>query len=574
VSLFQKSRHPAKGVYIDRTEPRWAPPGSRWRLSGHGLVRITLLLILLFFFFRGHVWAQNAPGKFRVSGKVVNAVNGHPLAGAEVWFGKAEDFEASEQKLLTGDDGAFAFAVSEPGKYLISGQANGFRRQGFEQHGMYVSAIVVGAELNTANLVFRLRPDGRLTGVVEDDDHEPIGGATIYLFRTDASFGIRQTSLAGQTSADDQRRYRFSHLEPGIYYLAASASPWFSGLLQQADAAQNSALRRKPEFDIAYPTTFYPGVTDVASASQIALNEGEDFRADFTLNPVPALRVRVDYSNADGERPANVQLRQRIFDTEINQAGLRQLVTEGSFEIRGVAPGRYALQLVSVAPSNIQSQRSTLINLTEDAEVDPESASAVTPIHGVVRKQGGLKLKEQGSVRLWNSRAGEVLESTISDKGEINFATDFLIPGTYSVYAMNGPNSIVSSLKATGAKVAGQTVELNGGKPVELDIEMASTLSKVKGTVRREKNLVGGAMILLVPEEAEINLGKFRRDQSDSDGTFTLVDVLPGRYRVMAIEDGWELEWANLALLKKRLANAKRIDIEANKSYQTVLEVE
>src|SRR6202008_3511820 len=98
-----------------------------------------------------HLCAQKAPAKFRVSGKVVNAVNGHALPGAELWFGKAGEFEATEQKLLSGGDGAFEFTVAEPGKYLLNGAANGFRRQGFEQHGMLVSAIVVGASLNTEN---------------------------------------------------------------------------------------------------------------------------------------------------------------------------------------------------------------------------------------------------------------------------------------------------------------------------------------------------------------------------------------------------------------------------------------
>jgi len=109
---------------------------------------------------------------------------------------------------------------------------------------------------------------------------------------------------------------------------------------------------------------------------------------------------------------------------------------------------------------------------------------------------------------------------------------------------------------------------------VELEIQMASTRSKVTGVVRRHEKPVVGAMILLVPEDAEISLPKFRRDQSDSDGTFTLQDVLPGRYSVMAIEDGWDLEWANLTLLKKRLEHAKRIEIGASKSYETVLDLE
>lgn len=517
-----------------------------------------------------HVCAQSAPVKFRVSGQVVNAVNGHPLAGAEVWLGKAEDFEATEQRLLTGDDGAFAFTVSDPGKYLLNGQANGFRRQGFEQHGAYVSAIVVGRSLNTDNIMFRLRPDGRVMGVVEDDDHEPIGGATVYLFRTDATFGPRQTYLVEQTTSDDRGRYRIAHLEPGWYYVAVSASPWFGGLLQHADAGGNSAASQKPEFDIAYPTTFYPGVIDVASASQIALNEGEDLTADFTLSPMAALHVRVNHVNTEPEKPANVTLQQKIFGTKVSQTWLRQFPVEDSIEFRGVTPGRYVLDIASSRGGN----RSTLLNLTEDADVDPENTSAVTPILGVVQLQGGLNLKEQASVRLWNSHTGEVLDSGISDKGEINFDTTSLTPGTYSVYATNGLNSIVGSLKATGAQVAGQTIQITGGKPVRLEIEMSTTLSKINGTARRDGKPVAGAMILLVPEDAEINLPKFRRDESDSDGTFTLIDVLPGRYRMLAIEDGWDLEWANLSLLKKRLEHAQKIEVQPGRSSQTVVEVE
>jgi len=519
-----------------------------------------------------HLCAQNVPAKFRVSGKVVNAVNGHPLAGAEIWFGKAENFEATQQKLLTGDDGAFAFAVPEPGKYLLGGQANGFRRQGFEQHGMYVSAIVVGADLNTDHVVFRLRPDARVLGIIEDEEHEPIPGATIYLFRTDASFGLRQTSLADQTVSDDRGRYRLAHLEPGCYYLVVSASPWFSGLLQSVDAAGNSALSQKPEYDVAFPTTFYPGVTDPASVSQIALNEGEDFTGDFTLNPVSALHVRVNHVNADPEKPTVANLHQRLFGTSINQMWLRQIPVDDSVEFRGVPPGRYVLEIESYDAT--RGKRSTVVNLTSDTELDPASTSSVMPIHGVVQMEGGLDLKQQAFVRLWNSRTDEVLDSRVGEKGQINFDSDFLTPGMYSVYAMNGENSIVSSVKATGAKVAGQTVQITGGKSVELEISMSNSLAKINGTARRDDKPVAGAMILLVPENAEMNLPKFRRDQSDSDGTYTLRDVLPGRYRMLAIDDGWELEWANLSLLKNRLEHAQKIEVQPNKTYQTILNVE
>jgi hypothetical protein len=440
---------------------------------------------------------------------------------------------------------------------------------------MYVSAIVVGAQLHTENLVFRLRPDARLLGMVEDDDHEPIGGATIYLFRTDANFGWRQTYFAEQTSSDDRGRYGFAHLEPGIYYLAVSASPWFSALLEQTDGSGNSVLLERPEFDIAYPTTFYPGVTDVASAKQIALNEGEDFTADFTLSPVPALRLRVNHLNREPQHPTNPTLQQRIFDTIFNLGTMRQgpVDESGSLEIRGLAPGQYVLETESFDP-NSRNKRSLLINLTADQEVDPENTTPVMTIQGVVRMQGGQNLPQRLRVRLWNSRTGVVVESGAREKGQIYFESSLLMPDTYSVYAMNGPNSMIGSLKASGAQVVGQTIQITGGKPVQLDIEMSTTVSKISGVARRDGQPVAGAMILLVPEEAEINLPKFRRDQSDSDGTFTLLDVLPGRYRMLAIEDGWDLEWANLSLLKKRLEQAQRIDVGPSKTYQAVVQVE
>ena len=533
--------------------------------------RRLLLSLALVLAVATHFCAQSVPAKYRVSGKVVNAINGHALAGAEVWFGKAEDFEATQQKLLTGDDGAFKFMVADPGKYLLGGQANGFRRQGLEQHGMYVSAIVVGPSLNTENVVFRLRPDARVLGVIEDEEHDPVAGATIYLFRTDATFGLRQTSLSEQTVSDDRGHYRFAHLEPGFYYLVVSAAVWFNPLLQPGNAAGNAALSQKPEFDIAFPTTFYPGVTDPASASQIAVNEGEDFTADFTLNPVPGLHVRVNHVNADPEKPISATLQQRVFGTTINQTWLRQVQVDDSVEIRGVTPGKYALEINSYDAS--RAKRSTVVNLTADTELDPETTSAVTPIHGVVHMQGGFNLSRPALVRLWNSRTDEVLDSQI-EAGRINFDSDFLTPGTYSVYAMNGENSIMSSLKATGAQVAGQTVQITAGKPVELEIEMSNALAKINGTAKRDGKPVAGAMILLVPEDAEVNLPKFRRDESDSDGTYTLRDVLPGRYRMLAIDDGWDLEWGNVSLLKNRLEHAQKIEVQPNKTYQTALNVE
>ena len=56
-------------------------------------------------------------------------------------------------------------------------------------------------------------------------------------------------------------------------------------------------------------------------------------------------------------------------------------------------------------------------------------------------------------------------------------------------------------------------------------------------------------MIVLVPQDAANNSPLFRRDQSDSDGSFTLLNVVPGQYTVLALAQGWDLEWGNPAVL-------------------------
>jgi len=84
----------------------------------------------------------------------------------------------------------------------------------------------------------------------------------------------------------------------------------------------------------------------------------------------------------------------------------------------------------------------------------------------------------------------------------------------------------------------------------------------------------GRNVILLVPENPDVNLPRFRRDQSDSDGTFTLRDVMPGHYRIVALDNAWDAEWANGSVLKGRLEHAQSADVQAGRSYELVVGVE
>ncbi len=81
-------------------------------------------------------------------------------------------------------------------------------------------------------------------------------------------------------------------------------------------------------------------------------------------------------------------------------------------------------------------------------------------------------------------------------------------------------------------------------------------------------------MIVLAPLDLKSNPALFRRDQSDSDGTFTLNAVVPGRYTLMAIEDGWDLEWADPAVLQKYISGGESVQIAPNQKTDVSVKVQ
>ena len=81
-------------------------------------------------------------------------------------------------------------------------------------------------------------------------------------------------------------------------------------------------------------------------------------------------------------------------------------------------------------------------------------------------------------------------------------------------------------------------------RPLTLTVLMnASGTSRMDGFAQKDGKGFAGALVLLVPRNPAQLQTLSRRDQSDSDGSFSLRDVVPGSYTVVAIEDGWDSDW-------------------------------
>ena len=113
----------------------------------------------------------------------------------------------------------------------------------------------------------------------------------------------------------------------------------------------------------------------------------------------------------------------------------------------------------------------------------------------------------------------------------------------------------------TGAKISGRAIEIGSPDNVHLAAIASRGEAQVDGIVVRDGEPFSGAMVVLVPQDPVNNAPLFRRDQSDSDGTFTLSKVVPGQYTVIALANGWDLEWANPTVLHPYLKGGETVQV-------------
>src|SRR5579862_4554710 len=160
-----------------------------------------------------------ATGTFRITGRVVNSMTNTPVAGAYVVINAASAMSFS-RTVQAGTDGSFVFTQIPAGRYALIARRKGYVEQMYLQHEQFTTAILVGPNLNSENLVFPLAPEGVISGEVTDEAGEVVQSARMLLFREDNQNGGYAKHLQGQQNSDDEGQYRFVSLPIGDYYLA------------------------------------------------------------------------------------------------------------------------------------------------------------------------------------------------------------------------------------------------------------------------------------------------------------------------------------------------------------------
>jgi hypothetical protein len=541
-----------------------------------GWLEILLLMLL-----------QQAPASapiasdLRITGTAVDAISGAPVKEAAVFLTRGR----TTVSVLTQIDGRFVFEHLEAGKYALSARGKGYQLQAFNQHENFSTAIVVGDDQDTENLLFRLSPAASISGQVADEFSEAVRDAQVMLLWEGITNGRQSVATRNETSTDDKGRYRFTGLQPGRYYLVVQAQPWYAqNTLRPNDASSDvspgfhSVTEQNANLDVVYPVTYYPHETEASRASMITLQPGQQATADFALQPVPSLHLRFAVRGTDLPQNVGVQVQQQIFGGQSVFTN-SQIISwyKGSIEVAGIPPGHVIVTLdVNADPANGKQARRLQqeIDATRDAAVNLTESADEAAVSGKVDITGTVGFPDPAGIALRSAETGSNYLANISKEGKNEFQITDVKPGSYNVLVENAPGFYVDKVQAVGATVSGNHLAIGSATQVRLTVRIGQGLGRVEGVALRDAKPAAGVMILLIPNQSQYHPFRFRRDQSDSDGSFTLQEVLPGRYTLVAIENGWNQQWADPEVFKQWLSGGEEVQVAPNGKYTFKVKVQ
>ncbi len=488
-------------------------------------------------------------GPYRIAGTVVNANGGSPLARASVQITDAKD-QQSTRTVTTSDDGHFEFQVPA-GKFALQAAKHGFVTSYYNAHEQFSTGIVTRAGLDTGHLILRLPPDAVLAGKVLDESGEAVRGAEVHIYREDRSTGISRILLVENAVTDDQGVYEAAPLVAGTYFVAVHATPWYA--VHPVTGHDSATVDRS--LDVAYPITYYGDTTVSDEATPIPVRAGDHLGADIHLTPVPAVHLTF---RADEQNAVPPPLLVPTFEGFEQIQPSMELVSPGLYEVNGLPPGHY---LVRTPDPLGQLKEPTEMDLSSGQELNSNSSRPVSAIKATARMRGAAKLPDELHLTLRSSKGRLIAWERANEKGEVEFSD--VAPGRYDVLA--GTNDIayaVVDIGSSAGTTAGKSLDVPPGASLEIAVSLVGGVSSVEGVSKRAGKPVPGAMIVLVPRDPEANQELFRRDQSDLDGTFALHNVIPGSYTLLAIEDGWDLDWADPAALAPYLPHGQAVTVD------------
>ena len=535
------------------------PPAYLW------LVKIFALCFS--FLFPPGTTTQTVSDRSDLRGKVINSVTGEPVGGALVQL-------SGQEMQFSQSDGSFVFTNLPRGQVPVIARKPGFfndRDLGRWGQLMVFSGITVPAE---ADVIVKLIPEGIIFGQVKNESGEPLDGITVRAQRRQVTDGRSQLQSAGETITDDEGNFRIAELLPGNYYLAF--------LPTNRGGAIFTTLKRKTHAEDGYGLQFYPGTSDVASASVLQIRAGAQLNINHTFIHQRVFDVAGILRPADPEKSFSVELVNS--SGEPVQKDIRLNPKTGEFQITAVPAGTYLLRVTSFGRRPPDQALDT----------DFRTSSVALPVHvnadlsGLVLHLGSgvaatVQIHDETQRDPGPSNVNQVFVNLVSrdfpssvlgmgfppPPGDRQLLTRFenLAPGIYTVEARPTNLGYVASLRCGTVDLLRDDLTIApGAAPPPIEVTLRSDSAQMMVTLTNGPSAAGLIVYSQEYPRRSILVPIY-------NGNASVPNLAPGSYQVIALADVSELEYRNPAVIGKYLIHAIPVTLQPGDSVTVRLEI-
>ena len=502
-----------------------------------------------------------------IEGTVLDAVTGEPIRRAEVNLGGAAVQGGAQTNLIAGTDasGHFAFRALRAGAYWLFAE-----REGYELPSKNQPQITLSSGQRKTGVEIRLLPPGSISGKVVDEFGAPLANCPVNALQPRSRGGQRGLSLAGSATTNGRGEYSIQELQQGRYYV----SPRCAGVLEAPHPLMPARDPRRPT--LAYAPRFYPDAPDANRAVLLSVTPGTETRAvDFQMRRVPdvTVRVHVDVANLSLPQKVHVQLLPPNLDYFQGPAYWADVDRHtGELRIDGVIPGSYILVAQTSGNGPLSyAQLPVRVSVEPPDPIRVVLAQAAT-LSGTVQMEGDDRPGSHPLLIMLEPLGGFVFTRPAAQANKDGtFTLADVTPGRWRLSL--GPSGVpyVKSLSIGDKDVSPYEFSLAPGAAGPIRILASTRTGRVAASAESERT-----NFLLVPADPErFESGQVRLGGTGSGGgQATIRHVVPGRYRLFALDKTFDWSLQHLPGLVKALEDrAQLVEVVEGQTVQAKAEL-
>ncbi|HXZ41343.1 MAG TPA: hypothetical protein VEG68_11440 [Terriglobales bacterium] len=552
----------------------------------------------------GQGFQPTSPEKESIRGTVVNSVT-HEAIGRALVFSPDNRFAT-----MTDSEGHFEFTFSTPSTTQEGTGTESVvrinpapdlpdtlmaRKPGFlDDRNTRVSTRSAAGK----DLTISLTPEALIVGHVllpSSDDSDRI---EVELYRRQVREGRAHWISTGMATSRSNGEFRFADLSAGNYKVLTR---------ELLDRDPLTFDPRGPLY--GYPPVYFPNAASFASAETIQLSPGETFHANITVVRHAYYQVKVGAAGAEPGVGMNVTVYAEgrgpgyALGYNNQEQAIMGMLPDGNYTVEAATYGpnpTTGLLNFSVKGAAVEGPGMILVHngsvgvnvreeFTQGEATGPQSV-------GLIKFSGGGSGLPQGPRRYLNIYLEPADDFSIEQGASLrgpsgpedeSLVIDNVRPGRYWV-RINSSRGFAASVTCGGIDLQRQPLVIGlGGSTSPIEVTMRDDGAEIEGTVEGMAKPVSEAgasqpQTWLQPElQAHVYLvpapdssGEFREAWVSPEGKFTLQQVPPGVYRVLAFDRAQpELEYRNADAMRAYESKGQAVSLVAGQKQQLQLQM-